>query len=144
MTLQEKIAFFEKHHYLLIPNALSPAEVAMVNKVIDRQKGDWGNAVRIQSATCLTDAPEYDFLIRHPSFFPVAQHAMDNDIVFSEFAVMIRSAAAEARGPDGWHNDFPPNPAHRLGFHSLSAIYYLTDVDRTTARYVLIPGSQFV
>lgn len=148
MNLAEKIAFFEKNHYLLIPNALSPSEVVTVNAAIDRNRreypGFWGDAARTQSAQCLLGMPDCDFLIQHPSFFPVAQHALDSDIALSEFAVMIRKGGAAENTPDSWHVDFAPNPKHRLGFTALSAIYYTTDVDRNTARYVLIPASQHI
>lgn len=146
MILQRQIDFFETNHYLCLPAALAPAEVAAVNAAIDRSREQfprlWSTGNRMQSAQCLLSMPEADFLIRHPAFFAVANHALDGDICFEEFSVMIRAGGMEKGSIEGWHRDSRPNPEHRLGIRALSAIYYLTDVDETTARYALIPASQ--
>ena len=148
MTLQKQIQFFETNHYLFIPNALTPQEVAEVSTAIDRDRalypGLWSTGNRMQSAQCLLSMSEADFLIRHPSFFEVARHAFDGDIRFEEFSVMIRAGNMEKGAAEGWHRDAMPNPQHRLGITALSAIYYLTDVDETTPRYCLIPASQHI
>ena len=141
--------FFEKNHYLMIPNALTGDEVRRINAAIDQNRkafpGLWSTGNRMQSAQCcLLGMPELDFLVRHSSFFPIAAQALDGDIVFSEFAALIRAGNQKQGSIEGWHRDFAPNPAQRLGIRSLSAIYYLTDVDETTARYSLIPASQNV
>ena len=144
-TLRDQIDFFEKHHYLRISNALTRNEVDRVNAAIDRNRQEysmlWGKGNRMQSVQCFLVMPVVDFLIRHPSFFAVAEHALDGDIVFSEFSAMIRAGNQTQGTVEGWHRDFPPNPKHRLKIQSLSAIYYLSDVDETTARYCLVPAS---
>jgi Phytanoyl-CoA dioxygenase (PhyH) len=144
--LQQQIDFFETNHYLFLPAVLSPAEVAAVNGAIDRDReqfpGLWKTGNRMQSAQCLLSMPEADFLMRHPSSFEVARRALDGDICFEEFSVMIRAGNMEQGTIEGWHRDARPNPEHRLGIRALSAIYYLTDVDASTARYALIPASQ--
>ena len=148
MTLHEQIEFFETNHYLFIPNALMAEEVKMVNAAIDRDREMyatlWSTGSRMQSAQCLLSMPQADFLIRHPSFFDVAQHAFDGDIRFEEFSVMIRAGNMEKGSAEGWHRDAMTNPEHRMGIRLLSAIYYLTDVDETTPRYCLIPASQHI
>src|SRR5207247_10635031 len=85
--------------------------------------------------------PEADSVIRHPSFFEVARRAFDGDICFEEFSVMIRAGNQQEGTIEGWHRDSSPNPEQRLRIKALSAIFYLTDVDETTARYSLIPAS---
>lgn len=146
MTLDEKIAFFERHHYLLLPAVLTPEEVATLNAAIDRDREAyprlWSTGPRMQSAHCLLSIPEADLLIRHPSFFPVAEQIFDGDIRFEEFSIMIRVGNQPRGSIEGWHRDCAPNPAHRLGIHALGAFIYLTDVDETTARYALVPNSQ--
>jgi ectoine hydroxylase-related dioxygenase (phytanoyl-CoA dioxygenase family) len=145
MTIREQIEFFEENHYLLLPAVLTDDEIAHVNEAIDRNRehyaGSWSHGKRSQSAQCLLGMPEADFLIRHPSFFNVAQHIFDGDICFDEFSVMIREGNMEPGAQEGWHRDAMPNPDHRLGISALSAIYYLTDVDETTPRYSLVPAS---
>lgn len=147
MTLQDQIAFFEKNHYLIIPGALAAGEVAGINAAIDaslkNHRSLWYGKEdgRLQSVHCLLTMPQCDLLLRHPSFFPIARQALDNDIVFSEFSIMIRAGNQKQAGVEGWHRDFMPNPKQRRGITALSAIYYLTDVDETTARYCLVPDS---
>src|SRR5262249_55752271 len=95
MILSRQIDFFETNHYLFIPAALTPDEVAAVNAAIDRDREEfprlWSTGNRMQSAQCLLSMPEADFLIRHPAFFAVARHALDGDIRFEELSVMIRA-----------------------------------------------------
>jgi hypothetical protein len=142
----DPITFFETHHYLVIPDALTPDEVAAVNAAIDddreRNAACWSKGARMQSANCLISQPAFDFLIRHPSFFEVARHVFDGDICFEEFSVMIRAGGQPEGSVEGWHRDSTADPTHRMGIRALSAIYYLTDVDETTARYALVPASQ--
>jgi ectoine hydroxylase-related dioxygenase (phytanoyl-CoA dioxygenase family) len=144
MTLAEQIAFFEKNDYCFIPAALSRGEIDRLNAAIDRHRAAspalWSQGARSQSVHCLLDLPEFDFLLTHGSFLPLARAILDGEVVFSEFSVMVR-AGSQKPGVEGWHRDFMPNPKHRLGVTGLSAIFYLTDVDEMTARYTLIPGS---
>jgi len=95
----------------------------------------------MQSVQCFLVMPELDFLIRHPSFFPVASTRWMATLFFSEFSAMIRAGNQTQGTIEGWHRDFKPNPKSRLKILSLSAIYYLTDVDEMTARYTLVPAS---
>jgi hypothetical protein len=148
MPLDEKLALFETNHYLLLPAVLSPEELSTLNGAIDRDREEypqaWSSGNRMQSAQCLLSMPEADFLVRHPSFFPVAERIFDGDIRFEEFSIMIRAANQPKGSIEGWHRDCRPNPEHRLGIRALGAFIYLTDVDETTARYSLIPNSQYL
>jgi len=144
VNLNQQIEFFEANDYCVFPNALSPAEVKRVNDAMDRSREDWPQmwsaGARMQSVNCLLTTDAFDPLLNHPSFMPLASAILDGDIVFSEFSAMIR-AGSQKPGVEGWHRDFQPNPNHRLGVRGLSAIFYLSDVDETTARYCVIPGS---
>ncbi|MCX5659728.1 MAG: phytanoyl-CoA dioxygenase family protein [Planctomycetota bacterium] len=145
-TLDEQVAFFAKNDYVLFPSVLTRAEVDQANAVIDDHRKKWpnfwGTGARSQAAQCLMGMPELDYLIRHPSFMPLAQAIIPN-IVFSEHSIMIREGNQKP-GVEGWHRDTSPNPKNKYGVTALSMIYYLTDVDETTARYCLIPGSHLV
>ena len=145
MSTDEQIAFFERTHYLLLPSVVNEKELAVLHAAIDRHREEfpalWSQGRRMQAPQCLLNMPEADFLIRHPSFMDIATHALDGDIVFDEFSIMIRAGGIDEGSQEGWHRDFTPDPQHRLGIRGLSVIYYLTDVDETTARYVLVPAS---
>jgi len=101
--LQDQIAFFEKNHYLQIPNGLTRDEIERVNAAIDRNRQQyptlWGKGNRMQSVQCFLVMPELDFLIRHPSFFPRGRaRAGWRHCFFPEFSAMI----------PGWE----PNPGN--------------------------------
>ncbi|MCX5660335.1 MAG: phytanoyl-CoA dioxygenase family protein [Planctomycetota bacterium] len=144
--LASQLEFFAKNDYVLFPNVLTRAEVDQANEVIDRHRGKWPNfwstGARSQTAQCLLDMPELDYLIRHPAFYPLAKAIIPN-IVFSEFSIMIREGNQKP-GVESWHRDTGPNPKNKYDVTALSMIYYLTDVDETTARYCLVPGSHAV
>lgn len=142
-SLDEQIAFFAKNDYFLFENVLTRSEIDMINTAIDRNRtaepGMWGGGPRITSSNCSLYLTECDFLLRHPAIYPLAK-AIVPDIVFSEFGIMIRTGGQKATFPS-WHQDVGVNEKNPYGVTALSAIFYLTDVDRTTARYTLIPGS---
>lgn len=142
-SLDEQIAFFAKNDYFLFHNVLSREECDRLNKAIDRNRAQnpafWGEGARVSSSNCLLGMPECDYLIQHPRIFPLAK-AIVPDIVFSEFGIMIR-AGGQKPTATGWHQDCGLNEKNKYQVTALSAIYYLTDVDKTTARYSLIPGS---
>jgi ectoine hydroxylase-related dioxygenase (phytanoyl-CoA dioxygenase family) len=144
MTLAEQIAFFEKNHYLLLPNALTPTEVAGANAAIDAHRAEhpglWGRGNRGQSVHCFLHLQQLDFMLRHPSWYEVARQAMDDTLVFSEFSIMFRSGYQKA-GVESWHRDFGPDDNQRLGITALSVIYYMTEVTMETPRYCLVPAS---
>lgn len=146
MNLQEQYEFFLKNHYCVFPSALTPAELASVNAAVDASLAEdpdlWGKGARSQSVHCLLGRPQFDILLRHPSFSPLAAKIFDNDIALIEFSVMIRSGGQTApTKPEGWHRDFGVTDKDPNGITALSAIWYLTDVDTTTARYSLVPFS---
>ena len=146
MNLQEQYDFFLKNHYCVFPPSLTPAELKSVNDAVDASlKEDpalWSMGPRSQSVQCLLNRPEFDILLHHKSFMPLAAKVLDNDIARVEFSVMTRAGTQpEATQPDGWHRDFGVSSIDPLGITALSAIWYLTDVDKTTARYTLVPFS---
>src|SRR5256885_480974 len=117
MNLADQIRFFEDNHYLLIPGALAHSEIQQLNAAIDRDRLQfpdlWTNGPRMQSATCLLNLPEADFLLRHSAWLPLAQHLLDDDIVFDEFSVMIRAGNQQSGKVEGWHRDVTPDEQHR-------------------------------
>jgi hypothetical protein len=147
MTLQEQYDFFVENHYCIFPAVLTPAEVKSVNDAIDASlKEDaalWSIGVRSQSVNCLLNRPQFDILLRHKSFMPLAEKIYDNDVAMVEFSVMTRAGNQPVPNkPEGWHRDFGVSSIDPMGITALSAIWYLTDVDTTTARYSLLPKSQ--
>ena len=146
MTLDEQYEFFLKNHYCIFPSALSPQEVIDINKAIDRslERDGWGGpGPRASFAQPLLSSTDFDGLARHKSFFPLASKIFDGDIAIIEFCLMTRPGNQEApTKPTGWHQDFGICEHDPLGITALSAVMCLTDIDKTTARYTLLPNSQ--
>lgn len=145
MTLDEQYDFFLKNHYCLFPSALSPDEVASINAAIDRSivRDGWaGPGPRATFVQPLLTSTDFDSLPRHKSFFPLASRIFEGDIALIEFAIMTRPGNQPTpTKPTGWHQDFGISEHDPLGITALSAIMCLTDIDRTTARYSLLPNS---
>jgi len=143
MTLDEQYEFFLKNHYCLFPSALSPAELKAANDATDRLVAQDPPAWKLpRNQTSQIFDPAFDPLLRHRSFFPLAERIFEGDIALIEFGLMIRQGNQEApTKPAGWHQDFGVCEHDPLGITALSAVYYLTDVDETTPRYSLVPGS---
>lgn len=144
MTLDEQYEFFVKNHYCIIPNALSPDEIKSLTKVIDgiiaSDRVAWTTHAR-QTLSQISD-PAFDCVLRHRSFMPLATRIFEGDIALIEFGLMVRPGNQTApTKPSGWHQDFGVSEHDPMGITALSAIFYLSDVDKTTARYSLIPGS---
>ena len=94
---------------MIVPAALSAAEVASLNAAIDRDRelhpADWvrgqpegalptevgGAPHRFQSVHILTTTDEFDLTLRHPSVWPLIQRLMGGDAAFDEVSVMVRA-----------------------------------------------------
>ena len=119
---------------MIVPAALSAAEVASLNAAIDRDRelhpADWvrgqpegslptevgGAPHRFQSVHILTTTDEFDLTLRHPSVWPLIQRLMGGDAAFDEVSVMVRApcpdvatvASTTGGAPvheQSWHRD---------------------------------------
>jgi len=142
-------AFFEKHRYVVVPGALAPDVVDRLNNLIDRSRREnadlWYTNKPHQHFTVQAMLVEqgFDFLLRQPPLFDTAKQALDDDIAFVEFSARIHGPQIKPETTNGgWHQDVPCNPSQRLGIRLLSVIYYLSDVEHTGHRFVLLPASQ--
>ncbi len=138
----DPVAQFKSQRFAVIPGALSSQEVQRLNDAIDktlRQFPDlWYGKERKQSVQSLLVEPDFDLTIRHPAYFPIIKQAFGENAAFSEFSAMIRQGGHTGATVEGWHRDFSPNSN---GITAISVIIYLTEVDRSTARLCVVPGS---
>ena len=69
-TIDDQLHFFARNGYVVVPNALSPAEVSLINATIDEDlvdsKGLWCrvSAERYQNENILLARQELDFTMR--------------------------------------------------------------------------------
>ena len=144
--LNDHLAFFRTHGYCLVPDSLSPTEVAELNHAIDRDRAlypqlwaDRGEAGRFQSVSVLLSSRAFDATIRHPGVFPLVEALMGDELCFEELSVMVRESLAVEPPAAGWHRDTEHWPEHPLAIRTLSLVYYLTDVDSESHCLAVMP-----
>jgi ectoine hydroxylase-related dioxygenase (phytanoyl-CoA dioxygenase family) len=141
----DHLAQFKAQRFTVIPNALSTDEVRRLNEAIDKSMKHfpelWYGKERKQSVQCLLAEPEFDLTIRHPAYFPIIRQAFGDNAAFAEFSAMVRQGGHTGATVEGWHRDFAPDTSHPQAIRAISVIIYLTEVDKTTARLCVVPGS---
>lgn len=137
---------FETNGYLVIENALSSAEVGVLNAALDRDFSERHETFysrsegTYQSVRVMEVETAFDALIMHPGVFDTLKALMNDDIAFSELSVIIKSPGTETHA--AWHKDagysgVPLTQSLLL----ISCIYYLTDVPPDGACFTVTPGS---
>ena len=146
-TIDDQLHFFARNGYVVVPSALSPAEVRLINATIDEDlvdnKGLWsGAAGRNQNVNILLARPELDFTMRPPSILQLMEAIIGPELCAEEHSVMIRNANPAGPTECVWHRDSDvggTEPPYYTRY--LSVVFYLTDVDETTHTFSVIPGS---
>src|SRR3954470_2827863 len=91
MTTREALAFFKTNGYVVIPDALTPDEVAFLNKFMDRDLAahpeDWhvGTTQVRGHAHPLMENPRLDPFVQHPNTFPLMREILGDEIRFGQF-----------------------------------------------------------
>lgn len=141
--LNAQIACFEANGYVILPDLLSPDEVAALNEAVDRDRRDnpfmWFTTTsRDYNCNLLLTEPGFERAIRHPRLLPLIERLMGGPFCFEELAVRHRGGEAAPRDTD-WHRDRPYWPEHPLRLDYPQVITYLNDVDETTHCFSLSP-----
>lgn len=141
-------AAFARDGFLVLPGALTAAEVAELNAAIDRHRARFarlwmerGEGGRSQSVHVLLSCPEFDAGIAHPAVLPLVEALVGADAVFEEHSVMIRAPVDGEPPQTVWHRDVRHLSDHPYGLFALSVVYYLTDVEATTHTFACVPES---
>lgn len=143
--LVEQVNQFNQMGYLILPNALSKDEVAIINTVIDQSQEDrpeiWANLSESfrQSVNILKDQPELDELIENPRTLPLLRQIIGEDITFEELYVMLRKPVENISEIKGWHRDLTRDYDRRHEIQPISLVYYLSDVSQTDHCFSIVP-----
>jgi phytanoyl-CoA dioxygenase PhyH len=141
--LEAQVAFFRAHSYVILPDLLTPEQVAALNEAMDRDREQnrfmWfcGGTPDYNCNLLLTE-PRFEITIRQPLVLALVERLMGGPFCFEELAVRHTGPSAEAR-PTGWHRDRPHWPEHPLHLDYPQVIYYLTDVDEGTHCFTISP-----
>ena len=139
-------AEFERKGYVVLPEVLTAREVETWSAAIDEHRQRFsrlwmerGEGGRTQWVHVLLSRRELDDSILHARVLPLVIELVGEDIVCEEHSVIIRAPIDEDPPQPKWHRDTRHEPSHALGIHSLSVVYYLTDVDETTHCFSVVP-----
>jgi ectoine hydroxylase-related dioxygenase (phytanoyl-CoA dioxygenase family) len=149
MTDAQRIAF-ETNGSLVIPEALSTAELREVRAAADRAEQTWRadlNHPGIRSNTLdEVIAPiEYDdVLLRlmwHPKVFPLVREAIGDDVMMIDNSYYITPPHTPRTHAD-WHHDVGQRGVyHPMSILMAKVFYLLSDVGPNSGGTAMIPGS---
>ncbi|MBI2191017.1 MAG: phytanoyl-CoA dioxygenase family protein [Planctomycetes bacterium] len=136
---------FDEKGFLILPGALMPQEVRVINEALDRdlKSNDWplkrGDG-HLQDANILLRVPELDLTVENPRLMPILRTLIE-DVTFDEFSAMFRNPTQVIPEKPAWHRDFKRNETYPLGIHALSLVYYLSDVSNTDHCFAMVEGT---
>ncbi len=143
--LAEITAFLQRDGYVLMQNALTPAQVSDLSAVYERQLERHPakpGATRVEVPRILEQDPAFEMLMDLPTVFPVARAVIGADV---ELASSGELDYKLPRTPAyiAWHNDFQwitdvPYPHQNFW---LRCTYFLSDVKEDTGPFTLLPGT---
>lgn len=152
MTLEEREQF-ERDGYLVIPSALSPAEVALCREAILRARdlaarnGQLGANGSLHLLSAVTHCPELAFLLDHPRVFQHVWSILGWNIHVYHSHVDVHPQLTEVQ-PTWWqwHQDggrqnreLETGPRPRM---SVKVAYWLSDLSETgRGNFTVVPGS---
>ena len=148
-SIAEQLAFYRENGYLVVPDALSRAQVDVLNAKIDRNlvedRALWSEREQGHSRLnvhILMAHEAFDCTMRPPALLDLMEHIMGPDICAEEHSVRIRAPNPDKPGWCHWHRD-TKGPRWEPPYYTryLSVVFYLSDVDDTTHTFSVLPGS---
>jgi hypothetical protein len=142
-----EVAAFQRDGFVVIPNALSPAQVARLNAAFTRYETEFGpewshfSESFIHTADVLPHLSDFDATIENPVVLPFLQRLLGEKLAFEELSLMIRNPTDNVGELKGWHRDVVRAFDRRHEIKVLSVVYYLTDVTANDHCFSIIPGT---
>jgi ectoine hydroxylase-related dioxygenase (phytanoyl-CoA dioxygenase family) len=140
---------FASQGYLVVPEALAPAELAAVRRAADaaerRWRGDPGlPGVRRPDLEQVLGIMEHDpvlfELLEHPRVFPLVRELLGPDLMMLDHDYFITPPGAAI--PQGWHFDFDlPGVDHPRSRLAVKVFYVLEDIPPDGGATLVLPGS---
>lgn len=148
MTDEQRL-FYETNGYLVIPNALSPEELAAARAAADRAESLWRADTsrpgwRRENIEQVQAIIEYDDLfldlMEHPKVFPLIREILGDDISMIDNDYFI--SPPHTRSHAGWHHDVgQPGVYHPRSTLMVKAFFLLSDVPENGGCTLFLPGS---
>jgi hypothetical protein len=152
--------FFRTNGYVVIPNALTPDEVAFLNSFVDQDMAahpeDWhiGKTTLRSHGHPLMENPQLDRFVQHPNTFPLMREILGEEIRFGQFDFRdVEPGVPDIAGqtlhgdrahrvpghPAGERPEWDPEHPFECGY--VCAIHYLTEVRDCCPCFGIVPGS---
>ncbi|MFN0165633.1 MAG: phytanoyl-CoA dioxygenase family protein [Bryobacteraceae bacterium] len=138
---------FEQNGFLLLPHALSTAQVKELNAAVDRYRAEYPeewvhfSESFIQTVDVLPNVAGFDAAIENPAILDVLRGLIGDDLTFEEFSIILRNPTREGSDHKSWHRDITREYDRRMEIDAISMVYYLTDVTETDHCFSIIPGT---
>ncbi len=149
MLTGEQRAFFEEEGYLVIPNALTPEELAQARRAADAAEARWRAdpslpGVRRPDLEQVLGIMEYDpflaDLLEHPRVFPRVRELIGPSVMMLDHDYFITPPGAEI--PFGWHFDFDMPAVDHPGSRLMVKVFYvLEDIPEDGGATLVLPRS---
>lgn len=143
--LADVLHLLTRDGYVLMEEALTPAQLAAIRPVYDRQvelANPGPGTQRVEVKRILERDPVFEPLMDHPPVFRVAHGVIGDDIELAS-AGELDHKMPHTPAHIGWHNDFQwmtNVPYPRQNFW-LRCTYFITPVAADGGPFTLLPGS---
>jgi ectoine hydroxylase-related dioxygenase (phytanoyl-CoA dioxygenase family) len=141
--------FFAEQGYLVVPEALSRAELAAVRAEADAAEARWRADLGLpgvrrpdleQVLGIMEHGPALFDLLEHPRIFPMVRELIGPDVMMLDHDYFMTPPGATI--PRGWHFDFDlPGVDHPRSRLMVKVFYVLEDVPPDGGATLVLPGS---
>jgi ectoine hydroxylase-related dioxygenase (phytanoyl-CoA dioxygenase family) len=148
-SIEEQRARFLEDGYLVVPNALTPTELAPLRKAARAAEARWRAdlslpGVRRHDLEQVLGIMEHDpvlfDLIEHPRIFPLVRDLLGPDVMMLDHDYFMTPPGAEI--PFGWHFDFNmPAVDHPRSLLMVKVFYVLEDIPENGGATLILPRS---
>src|SRR6185295_12231914 len=150
MTNLNQLALeFHQRGFLVIPNALSPTQLAALNRAVDHDLAQHNDAWVMfdeslnETPDIISRTAEFDFTIENPLTLPLVRSLFGELITLEEFEILIRHPTTKTQDIKAWHRDATRDYGRRMEIEYISLVYYLTDVTESDHCLSIIAGSHY-
>ena len=147
----EQRIFYETNGYLVLPDVLSPEELARVREAADRAEQEWRRdparlGERREALQSVQAIIEYDpiflDLLEHPRVFPIVREILGDDIALIDNDYYITPPMHGPERHNAWHYDEGfTGVYHPRSTMMVKVFYALEDVPEDGGPTAFVPGS---
>ncbi|HEX4964120.1 MAG TPA: phytanoyl-CoA dioxygenase family protein [Thermoanaerobaculia bacterium] len=148
---EEQRLFFDTQGYLVIPDALSPEELAVLRREAGSAEARWRADLSLpgvrrsdleQVLGIMEHGPALFELVEHPGIFPMVRALLGPDVMMLDHDYFITPPGAII--PQGWHFDFDlPRVDHPRSRLMVKVFYVLENIPPDGGATLVLPASHF-